>query len=130
MKKILELMKERKFKYICFFWSVISIQFILGSNLQTTGFLFNGTAGLFVDILKFILLSIIFIVLHYCVVELLKRINKKENEVEENEESKGKKYRWGIYFLIIFACWLPTVLAFYPAIVGYDGGFQIRDYKF
>ena len=32
--------------------------------------------------------------------------------------------------MIIFVCWIPTVLAFYPCILGYDGGYQIRDYVF
>lgn len=134
MKKIKEIIKERKFKYICFFWSIISIQFILGSNLQNKGYLFNGTIDVLIGILKFIMLTIIFIALHYCILELYIKISKSIKEKEKNEQCKekikNKKYRWGIYFLIIFLCWIPTVLAFYPAIVGYDGGFQIRDYVF
>lgn len=132
MKKLKEIIKERKFKYICFFWSIISIQFILGSNLQNTGHLFNSLSSFFIDILKFIVMSIIFIALHYCILELIKQINskKKKEQQEEIKESKNKKYRWLIYFLIIFICWIPTVLAFYPAIIGYDGGYQILKYFF
>ena len=124
---------KRKFKYICFFWSIISIQFILGSNMQDKGHLFNGWSSFFIDIVKFIVMSIIFISLHYCILELIKKIREKENKEkkeEETKEIKNKKYRWLIYFLIIFICWLPTVLAFYPSIVGYDGGWQIKKYFF
>lgn len=131
MKKIWELMKEKKFKYICFFWSIISIQFILGSNLQTTGYLFSNWVQVLFDIIKFVILTILFISLHYCIVYIYKKINENIKKKEENkEEVENKKYRWGLYFLIIFVCWIPTVLAFYPAIVGYDGGYQIRYYFF
>lgn len=128
MKKIKEITNERKFKYICFFWSIISIQFILGSNLQNKGHLFNSVSSFIINIVKFILMSIIFISLHYCILELIKQINKREKE--ETKEIKNKKYRWLIYFLIIFICWIPTVLAFYPSIIAYDGGYQIRKYFF
>ena len=133
MKKIKEIVKERKFKYILFFWSIISIQFILGSNLQNTSHIFNGFSNFFIDILRFIVMSIIFVSLHYCILELITQINirKKEKHKEIKEkENKNKKYRWLIYFLIIFICWIPTVLAFYPSIIAYDGGFQIRKYFF
>ena len=136
MKKLEEIIKERKFKYILFFWSIISIQFVFGSNLQNKGHLFNDLSSFFIDIIKVILLSIIFIVLHYCILELIKEIKHKkqkekiEEKQEEIKESKNKKYRWPIYFLIIFICWIPTVLAFYPCILGYDGGHQIGKYFF
>lgn len=135
MKKIREIINERKFKYICLFWSIISVQFILGSNLQNTGHLFNSISTFFIDIVKFILMSIIFISLHYCILEFIKEINKRKNreekeEKEETKEIKNKKYRWLIYFLIIFICWIPTVLAFYPSIIAYDGGYQIGKYFF
>ena len=42
MEKIKEIIKEKKFKYICFFWSIISIQFILGGNLQGKGHIFEN----------------------------------------------------------------------------------------
>lgn len=126
MKKIFEITKERKFKFIAFFWTIIGIQFVMGSNLQTTGYLFTEVSDVFIAILKIIILSSIFIILHYCIFELIKSIKK----VQKEENIEFKKYRWLKYFLIIFTCWIPTVLAFYPCILGYDGGFQIRDYFF
>lgn len=131
MKNILEIMKERKFKYISFFWIIISIQFVIGSNLQTKGYLINNLSDFWISLLKIIFFSILFIILHYCILELFKKV--KENKVVEEKavkEVKYKKYRWLIYFLIIFICWIPTVLAFYPGNIGYDGGYQIRDYYF
>lgn len=130
MEKLKEIIKERKFKYILFFWNIISIQFVFGSNLQNTGHLFNNLSSFLIDIIKVILLSIIFISFHYCILELIKQI--KDNKIKEKKEQvkENKKYRWPIYFLIIFICWIPTVLAFYPCILGYDGGHQIGKYFF
>ncbi len=129
IKEYVSKINKRKFGYISFFWSIISIQFILGSNMQNKGHLFGSTSSILIDIVKFILMSIIFVSLHYCILELINRIQKRQKiEKKETEKINNKKYRWLIYFLTIFACWIPTVLAFYPSIVGYDGGYQIRNY--
>lgn len=127
MSKIIELIKERKFKYICFFWVIISIQFVIGGNLQTKGYSANSVLDLIINLLKIIGLSILFIVLYYCILEFLKKI-KKNKKVESNSY-EIKKYSVFIYFLIIFICWIPALLAFYPSILNYDGSIQIFQYK-
>ena len=78
MNKIKEVVKERKFKFIVFFWIIISIQFIVGSNLQTNGHLPNNLKDVLMSLLKIILLSVVFIVLHYCILELFKRTKKSK----------------------------------------------------
>lgn len=128
MGRVIEIVKERKFKYICFFWIIISLQFVIGSNLQTKGYSIQGFQDAVISILKVIFLSVIFIILHYSIMKLIEKI-KKDKEHEELKE-KSKKYNWLKYFLIIFVCWIPTLLAFYPAIISYDGGYQIRNCVF
>ena len=92
MKKIKEIANERKFKYILFFWSIISIQFILGSNLQNTSHIFNGFSNFFIDILRFIVMSIIFVSLHYCILELITQINiRKKEKVQELARPAGRE---------------------------------------
>ncbi len=118
--------KTRKFKYISFFWIIISIQFVIGSNLQVKGKSIENFTDLLISILKIIFLSIIFILLHYSIENLLRRINIKHKE----NNKKELKYKWLIYFLIIIICWIPTLLAFYPCIISYDGGYQIRNSYF
>ena len=150
MEKLKEIMKERKFKYICFFWSVISIQFILGENLQEKGHIFENEQQLLIDVLRFIFMTIVFIMLHYCILELFKKLKikeleerkeiKKKKKIETKDKNKflektiikikGIKRKEIIYFFIIFICWIPTVLAFYPANIAYDGGYQIGNYFF
>lgn len=128
MSKVIEIVKERKFKYICFFWFIISLQFVIGSNLQTKGYSIQSFQDAVISLLKVIFLNIIFIILHYSIMKLIEKIKKDKNQEEVKE--KSKKYNWLKYFLIIFVCWIPTLLAFYPAIISYDGGYQIRDYFF
>lgn len=130
MKKLKEIITEKKFKYILFFWIVISIQFVFGSNLQNNGRLFSSFSNFLIDIIKIVLFTIIFISIHYCILEVIKQQKENKKEEQTKEKQENKKYRWPIYFLIIFICWIPTVLAFYPCILGYDGGHQIGKYFF
>lgn len=125
--------KDRKFRYITFFWIIIAIQFVMGSNLQAKGYSIRNWTDFVISLLEVLGLSILFIIIHYCFLELYKKIKSKKTCKQKNvvkDNTKIEKYKWGIYFLIIIICWVPTLLAFYPAIISYDGGFQIRDYFF
>lgn len=125
------ILSEKKFKYICFFWIIISLQFVIGSNLQDKGYSINNFNDLIISLLKVVLLSIIFIILHYSIMKFVKKLKVNNIDTEKSKKIlEIKKYKWGIYFLIIIVCWIPTLLAFYPAILSYDGGYQIRDYFF
>ena len=75
MGKIVEIIKERKFKYIAFFWFFISLQFVMGSNLQTKGYTAKSTQEFWIDVLKIVILWVLFIILHYIVLNLIE-INK------------------------------------------------------
>lgn len=134
MDKVIEIIKERKFKYICFFWFIISIQFVIGSNLQNKGYSIRNMTDFIISLTQVLGLSLIFIVIHYYVLELYKKIKERQNKekVNTNNENKNESHtkKWFIYFLIIIICWIPTLLAFYPGLVNYDGGYQIRDYFF
>ena len=131
MDKAIEIIKERKFKYICFFWLIISIQFVIGSNLQTKGYSICGFGDVIINLLKIIFLSVIFVMLHYSIMQLIEKIKiEKEYDKKDKKNEKLKKYNWLKYFIIIVLCWIPVLLAFYPAIISYDGGYQIRDYFF
>lgn len=135
-----ELIKEKKFKYIYFFWMIISIQFVIGTNLQNRGYSIANFIDLIISVIKILILNVIFVVLHYCVLELYKKVkikikNKKSEKVEKeqidtNHDKKEEngikiKNKLFIYFLIIIVCWIPTLLAFYPTILNYDAPQQI-----
>lgn len=130
MKKVWNLIKEKKFKYISFFWTVISIQFVIGCNLQTKGYSISNFLDFLINLAKIIILSVMFVILHYCIAEVIKRCKKRINILKNKSEEKNniKKNKCGIYFLIIIICWIPTLLAFYPSILNYDGPTQIYMY--
>ena len=156
MEELRKIVKERKFKYIAFFWLIISIQFIVGRNLQVYGYSIISTKKFFIDLIKIIILWIILVTTHYLMVKVFSMVkehckkNKKkktkvkqvenvktedENQAKEGKVKKTKKLskkdnNWYTYFIIIIACWLPVLLAFYPAIVSYDGWNQIYQYVF
>ena len=73
MEKIKEIIKEKKFKYICFFWSIISIQFILGGNLQSKGHICTSKSQVLLNIFMFIFMTVIFIALYYSILEIYNR---------------------------------------------------------
>ena len=138
MKKIREIIKERKFKYIAFFWLFISLQFIMGSDLQKKGSIAKNMKEFGIATLKIVVLWILFIILNYIILKLiniikLKKMRKQnKDEITSQKERKSipEKYRWLIYFIFIFVCWIPVLLAFYPCNISYDGGYQILRYYF
>lgn len=121
VKKIIEIVKERKFKYICFFWIIISMQFVIGNNLQTKGHSIRNVTELIKTLIQILCFSIIFIIIHYYCLKLYRVIktqsNNKKIYANDVKQTFIKKYRWAIYFLIIIICWIPTLLAFYPCLV-------------
>ena len=121
MKKV----NIKKLIYISIFWIIISIQFIIGSNLQNKGYSINSISELFLSLLKIILLSCTFTALHYFILEFLKK-HKKQNVEDKNKNYKINKYNGIIYFIIIIIAWIPTLLAFFPTIQNYDGVYQIQ----
>ena len=135
MGKIVEIIKERKFKYIAFFWFFISLQFVMGSNLQTKGYTAKSTQEFWIDVLKIVILWILFIILHYIVLNLIEMIKQYKNQTNNKEKTQEKskeliKNKSLLYFLFIFLCWLPVLLAFYPCNISYDGGYQVLRYYF
>ena len=89
LKYIKTTIKKREFKYIAFFWIIISIQFIIGSSLQYDGYSIKSPLDFIMKLIAIILLSIIFIMIHYCCIEIIK-IVKQYNE-EKNYSIKMKK---------------------------------------
>lgn len=133
-KKIKNIIKDRKFKYITFFWIIFAIQFVIGSNLQYKGYSIRNGKDLFIAIMQILWLSIIFVIANYSCLKLYNKIKEKQYAKQDKKNIEVKhlnlkleKHKGIIYFAIIFLCWIPTLLAFYPSILVYDGGVQIRE---
>ena len=84
--------KDRKFKYIAFFWFIISVQYIIGDSLQYNGYSINSLLDFIMKLIAIILLSIIFTTMHYCCIEIIKKIKqyRKEKKLYKNTEKKAK----------------------------------------
>lgn len=116
---MINIIKERKFKYIYFFCLFISLQFILGSKLNIHG---SIAGNIMIDIMQIFILSIILTEIYYLSYCLVKIIKIKKHE------SRELKNNWLIYFLIIIITWIPAFIAFCPVILNYDGPAQIYAY--
>lgn len=77
-KKIKNIIKDRKFKYITFFWIIIAIQFVIGSNLQYKGYSIRNGKDLFIAIMQILWLSIIFVIANYSCLKLYNKIKEKQ----------------------------------------------------
>lgn len=117
---MLEIIKEKKFKYIYFFILIISIQLILGRTLNT-----NGTiaTNIILNIIQIFILSIILTFIYYMIYNIAKKIKIKKNQTKE------LKNKWIIYFLIIIISWIPAFIAFCPVLLNYDGPAQIYGFS-
>lgn len=133
LKNIKKIIIEKKFKYIFFFCLVLSIQFVLGYQLQKFEYTAKNVTGVVINIINIIVLSVVLTTIVYIgkyIIEQVKekiQIKNKEKICENNNEKQTNNFRI-MYFLIIILCWMPAFLAFCPAILNYDGPSQIIAY--
>lgn len=133
LKNIKKIIIEKKFKYIFFFCLVLSIQFVLGYQLQKFEYTAKNVTGVVINIINIIVLSVVLTTIVYIgkyIIEQVKekiQIKNKEKICENNNEKRTNNFRI-MYFLIIILCWMPAFLAFCPAILNYDGPSQIISY--
>ena len=133
LKNINKIIIEKKFKYIFFFCLVLSIQFVLGYQLQKFEYTAKNVTGVVINIINIIVLSVVLTTIVYIgkyIIEQVKekiQIKNKEKICENNNEKQTNNFRI-MYFLIIILCWMPAFLAFCPAILNYDGPSQIISY--
>lgn len=108
---------KRRLKYSLCFSVPFSVALWLGRKITDGGRVFQGFSLL--DIL--VVVSIIVIV---CLISifLLGVIDKHSFVIKDNKV----KTKWLKYSLIVFLCWVPLFLAFFPGIVSNDTAVQIR----
>lgn len=133
LKNIKKIIIEKKFKYIFFFCLVLSIQFVLGYQLQKFEYTAKNVTGVVINIINIIVLSVVLTTIAYIgkyIIEQVKekiQIKNKEKICKNNNEKQTNNFII-MYFLIIILCWMPAFLAFCPAILNYDGPSQIIAY--
>ena len=133
LKNIKKIIIEKKFKYIFFFCLVLSMQFVLGYQLQKFEYTAKNVTGVVINIINIIVLSVVLTTIAYIgkyIIEQVKekiQIKNKEKICKNNNEKQTNNFII-MYFLIIILCWMPAFLAFCPAILNYDGPSQIIAY--
>lgn len=133
LKNIKKIIIEKKFKYIFFFCLVLSMQFVLGYQLQKFEYTAKNVTGVVINIINIIVLSVVLTTIAYIgkyIIEQVKekiQIKNKEKICKNNKEKQTNNFII-MYFLIIILCWMPAFLAFCPAILNYDGPSQIIAY--
>ena len=133
LENIRKIITEKKFKYIYFFCLILSIQFVLGYQLQKFEYTAKNVTGVVINIINIIVLSVVLTTIAYIgkyIIEQVKekiQIKNKEKICKNNNEKQTNNFII-MYFLIIILCWMPAFLAFCPAILNYDGPSQIIAY--
>lgn len=133
MKKILEIIKEKQFKYIYFFCFILSIQSVLGYKLQKFEHTAEKFSDVIINILEIICLSVALTTIFYIGKYIIEKIKeKKEIKQKDNTETSKthkKEFDCISFFLIMFLCWMPAFLSFCPGLLNYDGPSQIISYS-
>lgn len=133
LENIRKIITEKKFKYIYFFCLILSIQFVLGYQLQKFEYTAKNVTGVVINIINIIVLSVVLTTIAYIgkyIIEQVKekiQIKNKEKICKNNNEKQTNNFII-MYFLIIILCWMPAFFAFCPAILNYDGPSQIIAY--
>jgi len=118
---------------------IINILSILFSLFLVISFSFikhNSLVLVFGNIINFIISFIIFIILTLIISFLLNKLFKLlDSNKFYNDKLKNKKivilfnkHPFIFSFIIMLLCWLPYIIAYYPAILSPDPSFQIRQF--
>jgi len=142
LENIRKIITEKKFKYIYFFCLILSIQFVLGYQLQKFEYTAQNGKGVLINIINIIIFSVVLTTIVYILKNIIRQVEKKvqikgklqeeKRQIKDKKVVNSKKQTNNfriMYFLIIILCWMPAFFAFCPAILNYDGPSQIMAYS-
>lgn len=106
-----------------FLWGLLlAVSYVLGVNLSVQETVFPSVSGVLQSFMAAVCLSV---AAASCIAPILK--GKRDGRKPEN--MPGKRYsRWQVclfYTMVIFVCWLPVFLAYYPSVFAYDAEGQL-----
>ena len=123
------LVKNRRLLLCAFLWGVpVAVSFVLGWRLQLKGTVFAGSFFLF--LLETVCLSVPAAALAAIVLRGGQRYGKEsESETQKGAQEAENQHPawvvWLFYSAVIFLCWLPVFLAYYPSVFAYDAEGQL-----
>lgn len=147
--KILENMKKNKRLLIySFVWGIpVGASFVMGLRLAMQMMVFEGDGTLAFHVKNLLLLLVQILCFSvpaagcagYVLSRGADRLKEQEKQTEEKATQAEWKARpllqvWLFYLTVIFVCWLPVFLAYYPSVFAYDAEGQLyqviaRDYS-
>lgn len=126
----ISLVKNRRLLFFAFLWGVpVAVSFVLGWRLVNEGTVF-GERGFLLFLLESACLSVPAAAL----AAFLLRGKKWKSggtekgshaETEKREAQRPVWQTWLFYGSVIFLCWLPVFLAYYPSVFAYDAEGQL-----
>lgn len=117
---------ERRLKVYSLLWgALMTAAYVLGCLMRRDGTAFGGGKSLPVQIASLLCLTISAAA---CIAPLLQGLSRPHRQLYKKLESV-KKYRlwqvWLFYGAVIFLCWMPVFLAYYPSVFAYDAEGQL-----
>ena len=134
----ISLVKNRRLLLFAFLWGVpVAVSFVLGWRLVLRGTVFGGgsaasvAGGFFLFLAETACLSMPAAALAALILRGKKKERGGKSALEtykEPEKAEGKHPAWQawlFYAAVIFFCWLPVFLAYYPSVFAYDAEGQL-----
>ena len=135
-------LQERRLKVHALLWGVLlASSYVLGCRMRRDGTALTGVSDFFVLIVQIICLSVpaascVAAVLNGGILTLfhlplcaVKKGEEGTSGCSEQRVLSRKRYRtWQVavfYTVLIFACWVPVFLAYYPSVFAYDAEGQL-----
>ncbi len=118
--------ERRKLLYAAVFVLAVSVSYVMGYQLQSLGMTDGGFKGKSLILLRGACLSMTVFPLVYQLFDMLQRAYDKAQMACE-QRSRNPKMIFGVSTLIIFVCWIPVFLAYYPAIMTFDFHRQVGE---
>lgn len=122
--------KKYKNKIIYFLSTLFSLLLIFGYSYDVVGkaTLVTGSIPLIlISIVKFISFFNLFNIGLNLLYQLILKMNIKENKPVSWLSKKFNEHPFLFSFICIVICYVPYIIAFYPAIMGYDPANQIKE---
>ncbi len=107
---------RRRLVYAFLFVLFLALAFVMGYQLQALGMTEGGLTGKLKILLRSICLSMAFLPFGEL---LFAFFENKKAAVKKGKEWKPLKV-FGLSLLVMFLCWIPVFLAYYPAIMTFD----------
>ena len=112
--------KRRRIFFSFLFSYLLALTFVMGYQLRMEGMTSLGVKGKLFILLVSGGVALAFIPFSNCWFQLLDKVKRLRSTPVAHFSRKTNTRIFWISFAVIFLCWIPVFLAYYPAIMSYD----------